>query len=92
MEVLSFKLEADAAVQPSLENGQKRQKLNHDLVLPASPRDWDNTVGNSGSNSKLNGDQEVAMKCRDSKRRNQSMRRRKGSGMAADHGGSASTI
>ncbi|MBA0600007.1 hypothetical protein Gorai_006206, partial [Gossypium raimondii] len=58
MEVLSFKLVADAAVQPSLENGRKRQKLNHDLVLPASPRDWDNTVGDLGSNSQLNGDQE----------------------------------
>nr|KJB74026.1 hypothetical protein B456_011G268200 [Gossypium raimondii] len=58
MEVRPFKFVADAAVQPPSENGRKRQKLDLDLVLPASPRDCDNAVESSGTN-KVNGDQEI---------------------------------
>ncbi|KAK8672273.1 hypothetical protein V6N13_110646 [Hibiscus sabdariffa] len=48
MEHRPFKLVADAVVQPSLENVQKRQKL--DLFLPTSPRNCDNDVQNSDTN------------------------------------------
>ncbi|MBA0629718.1 hypothetical protein Godav_024230, partial [Gossypium davidsonii] len=58
MEVRPFKFVADAAVQPPSENGRKRQKLDLELVLPASPRDCDNAVESSGTN-KVNGDQEI---------------------------------
>ncbi|XWS65949.1 hypothetical protein CRYUN_Cryun05aG0157800 [Craigia yunnanensis] len=55
MELRPFKLIDDAAVQPPLEDGRKRQKL--DLFLPASPRDCDNAVQNSDTN-KLKKDHE----------------------------------
>ena len=57
MELRPFKLIADAAVQPPLENGGKRQKLELDPFLSASPRDCDNAVQNSDTN-KLKKDHE----------------------------------
>ncbi|OMO76668.1 phosphatase 2C (PP2C)-like protein [Corchorus olitorius] len=51
MELRPFKVVADAAVQPPLENSRKRQKLDLgvglDLFRPASSRDCDNAVQNS---------------------------------------------
>ncbi|MBA0872298.1 hypothetical protein Goshw_010788 [Gossypium schwendimanii] len=55
VELLPFKLVAEAAVLPPLENGRKRQKL--DLVRPTS-RDCDNAVQNSDTD-KLEKDQEL---------------------------------
>ncbi|XVE52619.1 hypothetical protein DITRI_Ditri02bG0136300 [Diplodiscus trichospermus] len=59
MELRPFKLVADAAVQPPLENGRKRQKLDLDLFLPSSPRDCDNVVQNSDTN-KLEKDHKIS--------------------------------
>ncbi|KAK8662460.1 hypothetical protein V6N13_092033 [Hibiscus sabdariffa] len=52
MDIRPFMLVSDAAVSSPLENGRKRRKLDHDLdlVLPATPRDCDNTIENSESN------------------------------------------
>ncbi|XP_022765112.1 protein phosphatase 2C 37-like [Durio zibethinus] len=58
MELRPFKVVADAAVQPPLENGRKRKKLDLDLFLPASPHDSDNAVQNSDTN-KLKKDYEI---------------------------------
>ena len=58
IELRPFKLVADAAVQPPLGNGWKRQKLDLDHLLPSSPRDCDNAVQNSDTN-KLKKDHEL---------------------------------
>ncbi|KAK8531786.1 hypothetical protein V6N13_131144 [Hibiscus sabdariffa] len=42
-----YKIVADAAVQPPLENNQKRKKLDRGLFLPVSSRDCDNAVQNT---------------------------------------------
>ncbi|MBA0751326.1 hypothetical protein Gogos_000257, partial [Gossypium gossypioides] len=47
LELRPFKIVADAAVQPPLENDRKRHKLDRDLFLPESSRDCDNAVQNS---------------------------------------------
>ncbi|XVF23953.1 hypothetical protein REPUB_Repub13aG0084200 [Reevesia pubescens] len=59
MELRTFKLVANAAVQPPLENDRKRQKLALDLFFPASHRDCDNAVQNSDTNTKFKKDQEL---------------------------------
>ncbi|XVF75286.1 hypothetical protein PTKIN_Ptkin13bG0175000 [Pterospermum kingtungense] len=51
MELRPFKLIANATVQPPLENGQKRQKLDLDLFLAVSPRNCDNAVENLDTNN-----------------------------------------
>ncbi|XVE99605.1 hypothetical protein REPUB_Repub03eG0214700 [Reevesia pubescens] len=58
MEIRPFKLIADAAVQPPLENGRKRLKLDLDRFILPSPRGCDNAVQNSDTN-KLEKDQEI---------------------------------
>ncbi|KAG4109961.1 hypothetical protein ERO13_D13G019700v2 [Gossypium hirsutum] len=47
LELRPFKIVADAAVQPPLENDRKRHKLDRNLFLPVSSRDCDNAVQNS---------------------------------------------
>lgn len=50
LELRSFNIVADTAVQPPLESSRKRQKLDLDLFVPASSRDCDNAVQNSDAN------------------------------------------
>ncbi|KAL4297181.1 hypothetical protein GQ457_12G032400 [Hibiscus cannabinus] len=57
MDIRPFMLVSDAAVSSPLENGKKRRKLDHDLVLPVTPREYDNAIENSESNL-LNEDRE----------------------------------
>ncbi|GMJ11913.1 ABA-HYPERSENSITIVE GERMINATION 3, ARABIDOPSIS THALIANA PROTEIN PHOSPHATASE 2CA [Hibiscus trionum] len=47
LELRPYKIVADAAVQPPLENDQKRKKLDRQLFLPVSSRDCVNAVQNS---------------------------------------------
>ncbi|KAL4388470.1 hypothetical protein GQ457_09G029780 [Hibiscus cannabinus] len=57
MDIRPFMLVSDVAVSSPLENGKKRRKLDHDLVLPVTPREYDNAIENSESNL-LNEDRE----------------------------------
>ncbi|GMI87167.1 ABA-HYPERSENSITIVE GERMINATION 3, ARABIDOPSIS THALIANA PROTEIN PHOSPHATASE 2CA [Hibiscus trionum] len=50
LEIRPFKLVSEASGLPPLENGRKCQKLDLNLLLPASPRDCDNAIENSYAN------------------------------------------
>ncbi|KAK8491052.1 hypothetical protein V6N11_047097 [Hibiscus sabdariffa] len=58
LDIRPFKLVSDPAVSPPLESGRKRQKLDLDILLLASPRDCVNAIENSDAN-KLSEDREI---------------------------------